>query len=158
MRRGRIFDITEIKSAGVEVEGNLEVQVKKIDSFIYLALRIIAVLFFFIIFMHLKKYFGALLILLFPIPSILATVRMYRFAVAPTAYFVVEKDGIFFKEKYYWNEIESVQIQKYFNGIWTEDMYINLKSGKRITIPLPPSLLTEDTDIIAAFIKTYIGP
>lgn len=154
MRRG-IFDITEIQSADIVVEGSLSVWVKKIDSFFTLVLPIIAVLFFIYMSMHLKKYFIAVLVLLFPLPSIIDNVKMYRFAIAPTAYFIIEKDGILFKEKYYWEVIVSVQIHRYYNGIWTEDMYINLKSGEKITIHLSPTLLTEDTDVIAAFIKKY---
>src|SRR6185312_6208863 len=116
---------------------------------------IISLIFFIILFINLKKYLYAILAAFIFIQPIIKMIRMYRFAIATTPYLVIEKDGIIFKKKYCWDEIESIKIDRYFTAIWTEDMLISLKRGERIRINLAANLLDEDLDVIAAFIKKY---
>lgn len=153
--KGGTFDISEIKSADIFVEGSLSVRVKKSTSFVCLLAVIIFILFFSIVCINLKKYLLAGIMFVASIPSIIQMLNLYRFAIASTPYFVIDKDGIIFKKKYYWDEIENIKIYRYLSATWNEEMRIYLKTGEKISIDLLPTFISEETEVIAAFIKKY---
>lgn len=152
--KGGTFDISEIKSADIFVKGSLSVRVKKLTSFVCLLAAILWVLFFSIFCINAKKYLLAGLMFVFSISSIVQMFVLYRFAISRSPYFVIENDGIVFKKKYYWNEIESIKIHRYLSVTWNEEMYINLMSEEKISIDLLPTFMSEETEVVAAYIKS----
>jgi len=155
MKKG-LYDISEIDTSQIYVEGSLSVRVKKLTSFVCVILPIAFLAVFLIVSINLKMYLKALITLVFLSLGIRQMAIMFLFALSPTPYIFIDKDGIVFKKKkYFWSEIVDLKFEKYLSVTWQEIMHIGLTNGEKISINLQPTFLNVETETIFAYINKY---
>jgi hypothetical protein len=98
MKQG-IFDISQLETSQIFVEGSLSVRVKKLISLISVVLPTAFLLFFFIMTLNLKMYLKAFFALLVFSIGIKPMIAMYRFAISLSPYIFIDNEGIVFKKK-----------------------------------------------------------
>ncbi len=156
MKKG-LYDISEIDSTQIFVEGSLSVRVEKLSTFIFLLISTMLTLTLFIKGFCAGEYFFAAIIFIISVLTFKYLLDLYLLALNPAPYIFIDQSGIIFNNNtYLCDEIDNIKFERRLSANnWEELIHIMLKSQEKITIDFPSIHLNEDTRTIVPYINEY---